>query len=586
MGSGVEKWSFAMTLRNAFLSTALLFTVNSMVPSEQVQKPSWGERIYQWITNLFSRTTTTDQKSTFSTATQKTTNLDLAQFYQGKESDQKSMIDPVKSADKFRLAIENAAQKASSTKPPGIMARFKDHPEKFLFGASSSSYQYEGGLDEHNANAQFYKDKGLLTAKNAIEFWTRYETDIKQMKEELGINSFRLSIAWERVQPQQGEWNQNAINTYIDIIATLKKYNIEPIVVLHHYTIPQWFAEIDGFEKVENNSYFVEFAKTMYIALRRHVTYWSTFNAIEGYAFKGYHTLDGPPGIKSKKSLQQTQVVMANMLNAHVQVYQAIKGPGGLYTKGSFLSDPQIGIQKNIILLDPNRNSWICTQKATTPICVLGTTLQDQIFFDLFTTDKFKLRIPTFTNIPALVDITGKDENARKSIDWIGVNIYSNIQMRLYKKLQETNEDRKTENLNYRDYPEGIYRAVKIINDKIAKPLNIPIIITENGIATTNDAPGNEKRTRFFRRALYTIRKLIEEGYPIIGYTPWASHDNYEWPSQDQRNPHDRPYGMFHVDFQNPELPRTLKTGSHYYRDFIKQYLDPKITIPTNTLIE
>ena len=146
--------------------------------------------------------------------------------------------------------------------------------------------------------------------------------------------------------------------------------------------------------------------------------------------------------------------------------------------------------------------------------------------------------------------------------------------MRFTQKMKENNPDFMTENINYRDYPEGIYRAARIINDNIARPLNIPIFITENGIATKNDIAGNEKRTRFFRRALYTIRKLIEENYTIIGYTPWASHDNYEWPSEDQPNPYDRPYGIFTVDFNSPDLTRSLKTGAHYYRDFIKKYFE------------
>src|SRR5690606_21856337 len=134
----------------------------------------------------------------------------------------------------------------------------------------------------------------------------------------------------------------------------------------------------------------------------------------------------------------------------------------------------------------------------------------------------------------------------------------------------ETDPDRMTENPTYRDYPEGFYRAVKEIYKNVAKPLGIPIIITENGIATNND----ERRTRFFQRTLYTIRKLIEEGYPIIGYTPWASHDNYEWPSKDQTDAFtSRRYGFFSVDFSKPEeLPRTLKEGARYYRDFIKSY--------------
>lgn len=443
-------------------------------------------------------------------------------------------------------------------------------PEKFLLGVSSSSYQYEGGLDSNNANAIFYQKKGLEPAGIAIDFWNRYEKDIRRMKYELGINCFRLSIAWERVQlapelwndPSQPLWNQNAIDRYVEIIKLLKKYAIEPIVVLHHYTIPEWFAEMGGFEKKENITYFVNFAKKMYEALHEDVTYWSTFNAIEGYAFKGYYTLDGPPG--KRKSLITTEKVINNMLNAHAQVYQSIKGTSGIFfgknglyqeykAKNSAIPEPRIGIQKNIVLFDPfeKDNQGFCEKRGSQAICSFSSLLNDTVFFKLVR-HKYK-----------------------SSLDWIGLNIYSNMFMLYTQRQEERNQDRKTENLNYRDYPEGIYRAVKIIYENIARPFNIPIIITENGIATKNDPAGNHKRTRFLRRALYTIRKLIQEGYPIIGYTPWASHDNYEWPSKTQPNPYDRPYGMFEVNFNttSPDyLKRTLKKGAEYYRNFVKEY--------------
>lgn len=497
--------------------------------------------------------------------------LDLQALYQEKE-EKDTFSNPIKAADTFKKVIEEAAKKG------GVMARFKNHPEKFLFGASSSSYQYEGGLDEENANALFYKKKGFKTAGYAIDFWNRYETDIAQMKDELGINCFRLSIAWERIQPHQNRWRKKSIEKYVTIIKKLKEFGIEPIVVLHHYTIPQWFAEIGGFEKAENIKYFVEFAKKMYEALHEHVTYWSTFNAIEGYAFKGYYKLDGPPGIT--KSLFTTEKVMYNMLNAHAQVYQAIKGSSsglfaglfsekqGLYQqykeKNNSIPDPQIGIQKNIVLFDPfsSPEQSFCEKYGSQFICSFSSLLNNTIFFKLL---RYRYR---------------------NTLDWIGLNVYSNMIMLYAQPQKETEEERKTENLNYRDYPEGIYRAAKIINDNIARPLNIPIIITENGIATKNDIAGNEKRTRFFKRALYTIRKLIAENYPIIGYTPWSSHDNYEWPSKDQPDPYNRPYGLFYVDFIKPELPRTLKEGAFFYRDFIKEYFKPKTIEKPKTWLE
>jgi beta-glucosidase/6-phospho-beta-glucosidase/beta-galactosidase len=203
----------------------------------------------------------------------------------------------------------------------------------------------------------------------------------------------------------------------------------------------------------------------------------------------------------------------------------------------------------------------------------MGESAQNNGFYSFFSTGIFYTWLPTKAYVK-----TAYNPHAKSSLDWIGVNTYSNMYMLWSQRQEETVTDRQTANINYRDYPEGIYRAVENINKNIAQPLHIPIIVTENGIATNNDSAGNEKRTRFFQRTLFTIRKLLEENYNIIGYTPWSCHDNYEWPSVEQPDPWDsRRYGFFYVNFVKNSLDylkRTLKTGAYYYRDFLKTFLD------------
>lgn len=535
-----------------------------MCSSQKKPQMTWREQLFQQLPLWIQRFFVLKPKTQFIKEVKKNQemlhSLNLRAWFEQKELNQ-SIIKSIQAANKFKTAIKNNQK---------IMHYLNNDPHKFLFGASSSSYQYEGGLDDYNANAVFYRAKKWPLAEDAIDFWNRYEGDIKQMKKELGINAFRLSIAWERIQPKRTQdLRQDMTNKYLDIVKKLKENGIEPIIVLHHYTIPGWFADLGGFENKNNIVFFVNFAKKMYTALHEHVTYWSTFNAIEGYAFKGYYTLDGPPG--TKRSLFTTQKVMYNMLSAHGQIYDAIKNIYNSYKNNPKIPIPLIGLQKNIIPFDPFDEAESCEKiptisrqwevplknKISQFICSFSTLINDTIFF------KFLHR------------------TYRNKLDWIGLNYHSNMIMKGTKPLEEQDEYRKTKNITYRDYPEGMYRSLQIINDNVAKPLNIPIIITENGIATDNDEIGNKKRERFFRRTLYVIRKRIEEGYPIIGYKPWASHDNYEWPSTKQPDPYNRPYGFFEVKFKEKKdspdyLKRTLKTGAEYYRDFIKHYFDPE----------
>ena len=407
--------------------------------------------------------------------------------------------------------------------------QFAHTAQNFLFGISSSAYQIEGGLDDNNAIAAFYQSKGLPTAVDAIDFWHRYKDDIKQMKEELGINSFRLSIAWDRVEPMQGAYDQNAIDTYIDIIKTLKQYDIEPVVTLHHYTIPTWFAQIGGFEYSNNNHHFVSFAKKMYLELCHDVIYWSTFNAPEAYALKGYAKGDAAPGYTGKWQL--VEQVLLNMLNAHVDIYQSIKGLNGLYyslsTEDNAIPLPRIGIQKNIVLLDSSTDNALhwCLSPISALCCMTGNMLQSKGFYSFFATRTFEI------HVPFLVNITYSNPLASSSLDWIGLNFYSNVNLFITSPQRETISSKTTENPTYRDYPEGIARAIKELYTEIAQPLNIPIMITENGIATSKQE--SKKREKFFQRTLFTIKTLIDDGYPIIGYLPWSSHDSYEWPTQE-----------------------------------------------------
>ncbi len=448
----------------------------------------------------------------------------------------------------------------------------------FKFGLSSSAYQFEGGIGDECSTTRFNEEKGYAQPGNACDFWNNYETMIKEMAEQAHVKMFRLEILWSRIQPDEPDtFDYEALQHYKKIVKTLKKYNIEPLIVFHHYTIPSWFEDLGGFEKEENIKHFVNFCLKVYEELHQDVTYWSTFNAIEGYAFKGYYTGDGAPGIK--KDMQKTAVVIKNMLEAHVQVYQAIKScyrgylPQYREFSQSILPEPQIGIQKNILPLDPAGTNW--KQKLLFPIsriiCDIGNMFQNEGFYNFFTTGIYRVYIPT------KVFVVHKNSDAPNCLDWIGVNTYSNRYMHLGQEVMEQNPTKQTLNPNYRFYPEGIYRAVQEVAERVAKPIgklknigSIPIWITENGIPTRYDNEGdNEKRTRFFQQSLHTIT-LAAKKYRIEAYLPWASHDNYEWGAKEGFGT--KPYGFFYVNPKNPSGPHRLKKGSQYFCNFVKAF--------------
>jgi beta-glucosidase len=465
--------------------------------------------------------------------------------------------------------------------------------QEFLLGASSSAFQIEGGLDETSAAARFYETIAKLpTAGDAIDFYHRYPEIIKQMKEELNINAFRISLAWNRIQPQQGVFDKEAIAYYKKVILTLLAHGIKPMVVFHHYDAPTWFEDLGGFESLGTSEFFQGFCLQVYMELAEELgdCLISMCNAPEGPAFKGYFTGDGTPG--EKDNLQKTHTVIANMYYELVDTALEIQK---VYTQlkatNPNLKKPFIGTQINVVPLDPHESSqtnWKSTLK-TSLGCAMALYIQSGGTFNFLVNGQYCMYTPNagFMKQAKGVDVYLYHPEAHKAFDWIGVNIYSNRFLNGFEqitgdKLIEEDEERYTDNANYRNYPEGIYRAVQLIAELVALPLGkkknkdgkpLPIIITENGIATKDDA----KRTRYFQRVIITIIALINDGYPVIGYLPWTSHDNYEWPTKD--NPEgfgSKCYGFFAVNFDKNSpnyLTCSLKEGARYYADFAKSFL-------------
>jgi beta-glucosidase/6-phospho-beta-glucosidase/beta-galactosidase len=199
------------------------------------------------------------------------------------------------------------------------------------------------------------------------------------------------------------------------------------------------------------------------------------------------------------------------------------------------------GVSQNILQLDP----WNWCNPLDQLGCSMAAKLQDNGFFDFFTNGTFSIYIPF------KVSCSHTNPQAVGALDFIGLNYYSHMYMNMFKQVHGPAEE-VTQNPNYVIYPEGLYRALTTINDKVAKPLNIPIYVTENGIATDDDA----QRDQFLKRYLFAVSKAIEDGIPVKGYIHWSLLDNYEWGSYGKH------YGIYKVDRQTQE--RTFKPGAAY----------------------
>jgi len=215
-------------------------------------------------------------------------------------------------------------------------------PPGFVWGTATAAHQVEGrgpgregrgreggGKGEQKAfcNWDPFEAKGgnvLLnhTASVACDHWNRYEEDIELMKE-LGVNAYRFSVDWSKIEPEEGRFEEGAFAHYHRLIDHLRRRNIVPWLTLHHFTHPLWFARLGEFERRDNIKYFVRFARRVFAEYSGKVKHWCTINEPSVLASAGWFLGNFPP---RKQDLNLTEIVLSNLLEAHVEVFHAIKG--------------------------------------------------------------------------------------------------------------------------------------------------------------------------------------------------------------------------------------------------------------------
>jgi len=447
--------------------------------------------------------------------------------------------------------------------------------DQFLFGVATSSYQVEGPLGATEKNYTQWLDivgkkveveidnkketKIIPDPLRACEHWERYKEDIQLIKN-LGCNTYRFSISWSKVEPKEGKFNDKALNHYEDVCKELQKNNIRPIITLYHYAHPVWFEKKGAFEKEDNVACFVNYGIKVFEKLNKYNPIWFTINTFTGASFHSYYMGTKPP-FKSDMGLALT--VLKNVLEAHVAFYRKAKDQKNPSTKKPIEST--IGIYKAIFPVEKYR-SWQFWDN-------IGVSFVDKLnnksIYDFFKKGKLNITL----GIPALYiknSIAHENKKAIGALDCVGLNYYSGGYMSNFKILPRKKKI-PTQSSLLTIYPEGFYTSLLQIHECLAKPLSIPMYVTENGIATEN----SEHRDVFFRSHLQMLSKAMKEGVDVRGYVVWSLMDNFDWLEGYNLN-----YGLYAVDRKTQE--RTLKAGTEFFVDVIKKHNAKDVTEKNN----
>jgi beta-glucosidase len=246
-----------------------------------------------------------------------------------------------------------------------------------------------------------------------------------------------------------------------------------------------------------------------------------------------------------------------------VQVYEALKQKHK--NKSYPIAEPKIGLLKNIHQIDSAKDTWThyCAAPLTRFISGIADMIQNGSVYRFFTQGEYRV------HVPFLINVTHKNEKAVNSLDFIGLNYYSNRHLFITKTVEPTDPQLRSDNNVYYHYPQGMFRAICELDTKLVQPYKtrskeLPIIVAENGIATKDE----NKRKQFYHEYLYAIHRAIKAGKVVQGYLPWTLATNYEWPTL--VNNTERDYGLCSVDEQDPSKLQ-VKQGAASYMEFVAQ---------------
>jgi len=435
-------------------------------------------------------------------------------------------------------------------------------PKDFLWGAATSAHQIEGSPLADGAGPsiwhRFERTPGMVrdgdSGDVACDHYRRYEEDVRLMRE-LGLTSYRFSIAWARVLPQgKGAVNEKGLDFYRRLVDSLLANGIEPMVTLFHWDLPAALDDRGGWLNPDIAGWFADYAETVYRALDDRVKLWATLNEPWVVTDGGYLHGALAPG---HRNLFETPLASHNLLRAHGSAVQAYRAMG----------KHSIGIVVNIEPKDPASDSPEDLAAVVRSDAYMNRQYLEPVFLGRYPDELKDVFGEAWPDFPA-ADL----DHIRQPIDFVGVNYYtrkvtrndpSALPVRVSPVRQKQHIYTETD---WEVYPQGLADALLGIRNRYG---DIPFYITENGAAFYDPpAAGPEGiedplRVSYLRDHLRVVRRLLTDGLDVRGYYVWSLLDNFEWSLG-----YSKRFGIIHVDYETQR--RTPKASARFYAEVIR----------------
>ena len=385
-------------------------------------------------------------------------------------------------------------------------------PEGFLWGSGYAGHQVEGNNIHSQRWAREQAGGTLEKSGIACDSYRRYAEDAELVRA-LGHQAFRTSVEWARIEPEEGVFNEEAIEHYVRFFALLKEKGVQVFATMIHVTYPQWLEEKGGLTNRENLRYFERFLRRVVPRIAPYVSYWNVLNET--------NIQSAPTKLSS---------LAYHALGYHV-IHEYSKRP--VSSAHALMEYTPLRAYDRFDQITAQMEDWKC----------------NEFYFHALRTGEVVYPGYDVAYIPDLKD----------ALDYWSINFYV--------REMEDSRRREPECSRYRHkllkmidmdfyleemHPEGM------ISSLLRLDRHLPIYITENGCSCDDD----RFRIVFLSLYLCAIKEAMDLGADVRGYLQWTLLDNYEWTSFAPK------FGMVAVDRETCE--RTVKPSAYFYRDCIE----------------
>lgn len=463
--------------------------------------------------------------------------------------------------------------------------------DDFLWGSASAAYQVEGAWDKDGKGESVwdvYTRQPGTTFKNtngniAVDHYNRYKEDVALMAE-MGLKAYRFSIAWTRIYPNgRNEVNEEGLKFYENLIDELIANNIQPIITLYHWDLPQHLQDLyGGWESREIIHDFNEYCVTLFKRFGNKVKHWVSLNEQNIFVTLGYVTAMHPPAVKDQKRMLEANHI-ANLANATViesfkkYVPDGMIGPsfafGPVYP---FSCDPKDVLSAENAE-DLNCNWWLDVYcKGKYPVFAfkyyerlgIAPTIEDgdlelleRVKPDFIGINYYQTSTVAFNPLDGVGQSEGINNTGKK-----GTTKESGLPG-VYKNAK--NAHLETTNWDWAIDPTGLRIGLR----RLTRKYNLPILITENGLGEfdkleEDDTVNDAHRIDYLSAHIKACKEAITDGVDLLGYCTWSFTDLLSW-----LNGYQKRYGFVYVDRDEndqKDLRRIKKNSFYWYKNVIR----------------